>query len=209
MLSILQSPIQGKIWGDVWQAQIRLKESGVEWLQEAICIAMGWCLTPQRAGCSSVSRWHWWPRASTALSVGFPGGADGQEPACQHRRRESCWFNLWVRTIPWSRKWKPTPVSLPGESHGQRSLAGYSSWGPRESGRLMHTHAHTICAQSCPTPVASCGLMDCSPPGFSVHGVFQARILEWVAISYSRGSSQSKDRTRSALQVDSLPSKLP
>ena len=38
--------------------------------------------------------------------------------------------------------------------------------------------------------------MDCSPPGSSVHGILQARILEWVAISFSRGSSQSRDRTR-------------
>ena len=41
-----------------------------------------------------------------------------------------------------------------------------------------------------------CDPMDCSPPGFSVHGIFQARILEWVAISYSRGSSQPRDRTQ-------------
>ena len=38
--------------------------------------------------------------------------------------------------------------------------------------------------------------MDCSPPGFSVHGILQARILKWVAISYSRGSSQPRDQTR-------------
>ena len=38
--------------------------------------------------------------------------------------------------------------------------------------------------------------MDCSPPGFSVHEIFQARILEWVAISFSRRSSQPRDRTR-------------
>ena len=37
--------------------------------------------------------------------------------------------------------------------------------------------------------------MDCSPPGFSIHGISQARILEWVAISFSRGSSQPRDRT--------------
>ena len=40
-----------------------------------------------------------------------------------------------------------------------------------------------------------CDPMDCSPPGSSVHGISQARILEWVAISFSRGSSQSRDRT--------------
>ena len=39
----------------------------------------------------------------------------------------------WVRKIPWRRAWQPTPVSLPGETHGQRSLAGYSPWGRRES----------------------------------------------------------------------------
>ena len=37
--------------------------------------------------------------------------------------------------------------------------------------------------------------MDCSPPGSSVHGILQARILEWIAMSSSRGSSQSRDRT--------------
>ena len=37
------------------------------------------------------------------------------------------------RRAPWSRKWKPTPVFLPGEFHAQRSLAGYSPWGIRES----------------------------------------------------------------------------
>ena len=38
-------------------------------------------------------------------------------------------FDHWVRKISWNRKWQPTPVVLPGESLGQRSLAGYSPWG--------------------------------------------------------------------------------
>ena len=46
--------------------------------------------------------------------------------------------------------------------------------------------------QSCPT---LCDPMDCSPPGSSIHGIFQARVLEWVAISCSRGSSWPRDRT--------------
>ena len=51
---------------------------------------------------------------------------------------------------------------------------------------------------------------DCSPPGSSVHGILQARILEWVAIPFSRGSSQLRDQTwSSALQADSLPSEPP
>ena len=41
-------------------------------------------------------------------------------------------FNLWVRKIPWRKKWLPTPVFLPGESHGQRSLVGYSPWSHKE-----------------------------------------------------------------------------
>ena len=48
-------------------------------------------------------------------------------------------------------------------------------------------------AQSCPT---LCNPTDCSLPGFSVHGILQARILEWVTISFFRGSSRSRDRTR-------------
>ena len=40
-------------------------------------------------------------------------------------------FDPWVGKIPWKRKWQPTPVFLPGESQGQRSLAGYSPWGHR------------------------------------------------------------------------------
>ena len=47
-------------------------------------------------------------------------------------------------------------------------------------------------AQSCPV---LCDPMDCSLPGSSVHGIFQARVLEWAAISFSRGSSQPRDRT--------------
>ena len=46
-------------------------------------------------------------------------------------------------------------------------------------------------AQSCPT---LCNPIDCSPPGSSAHGIFQARVLEWVAIFFSRGFSQPRDR---------------
>ena len=41
-------------------------------------------------------------------------------------------FNPWVGKVPWRRAWQPTPVFLLGESHGQRSLAGYSPWGHKE-----------------------------------------------------------------------------
>ena len=52
--------------------------------------------------------------------------------------------------------------------------------------------------------------MDYSLPGSSVHGIFQARVMEWVAISFSRGSSRPRDRNQSsALQADVLPSEPP
>ena len=47
-----------------------------------------------------------------------------------HSRRPG--FHPWVGKTPWRREWEPTPVSLPGEFHGQRSLAGYSPWGHKE-----------------------------------------------------------------------------
>ena len=53
-------------------------------------------------------------------------------------------------------------------------------------------------AQSCLT---LCDPMDCSLPGSSVHGILQVRILEWVAISFSRGSSRPRDRTNPSLLV--------
>ena len=69
--------------------------------------------------------------AELTIRKGFPGGASGQEPACQCRRRKRCGFSSWVEKIPWRRTQKSTPVFLPGESHGPRSLVGYSPWSCR------------------------------------------------------------------------------
>ena len=63
----------------------------------------------------------------------FPGCASGKELSCQFRRCKRCGFDLWVGKIPWRRAWQPTPVFLPGESHGQRSLVGYSLLDHEES----------------------------------------------------------------------------
>ena len=60
---------------------------------------------------------------------------------------------------------------------------------------------NVLVAQSCLT---LCDPMDYSPPGSSVHGILQARILEWVAISFSRGSSQPRDQTGISCIVDSF-----
>ena len=47
-----------------------------------------------------------------------------------------CRFDPWVGKIPWRRKWHPTPVFLPGKSHGQRNLVGYSPW-TKKPGKLQ------------------------------------------------------------------------
>ena len=71
------------------------------------------------------------------LHWGFPDGASGKEPAYQRPG-----FDPWVGRIPWRRKWQPTPVILPGESCGQRSLAGCSHGITKRWSRLS-THART------------------------------------------------------------------
>ena len=117
-------------------------------------------------------------------------------------------FLDWEGPPCW-RKWQPTPVFLPGKSHGQRSLVVYSPWGRKEldtTEQLSTQHMYiyktdALCCtvettqnckatmysvtQSCPV---LCNLMDCSP--------LPRQILEWVAISFSRGSSWCRDWTQ-------------
>ena len=61
------------------------------------------------------------------------GGSSGKEPARQCSRHEGCGFHSWVGKMSRRRKWQPPSVFLPGESHGQRSLAGYHPLGCKES----------------------------------------------------------------------------
>jgi len=67
--------------------------------------------------------------------MGFPGGSNGKESSCTCGRPG---FDLSFGKIPWRREWQPTPVFLPGEFHGQRSLVGSSPWGCREMQRVSH-----------------------------------------------------------------------
>ena len=68
---------------------------------------------------------------------GLPRWHSGKEPTCQCRRHG---FNPCVGKIPWNRKWQPTPVLLSGESHGGRSLVGYSPWGHKELDTIRSHH---------------------------------------------------------------------
>ena len=78
----------------------------------------------------------------------FPGGTSGKECVCQCRRPKRCGFDPWVRMNPWSRKWQPTSVFLPGKFHGQRSQWGTIHVAKKSQMQMsdwvrMHTHTHT------------------------------------------------------------------
>ena len=86
-------------------------------------------------------------------------------PTYQYRRHRRQGFNRWLGKIPRRKKWQPIPVFLPGESHGQRRLAGYSPWGHKESDMTETTSVQfSSVVQSCLTV---CDPMDCSTPGLS------------------------------------------
>ena len=74
---------------------------------------------------------------------GLPRWLKLQRICLQSRR---CRFHPWVGKIPCKKKWLPTPVFLPGESHGQRSPAGYRPWGHKESDMTeqLSTHKHDV-----------------------------------------------------------------
>ena len=190
---------------------------------------------------------HWLQSLNSSFFLNFNWIAvDLQESICLQCGRPG--FDPWVRKILWRKKWQPTPVFLPGKSHGW-SLVGYSSWGRKESDTTERLHFHfslscigkgngsplpcpenpkdsraclaavygvaqsrtrlkrlssssgsvymlilnALVAQSCST---LCDARDCILPVSSVHGIFQARILKWVAIPFPRGSSQPRDWTQ-------------
>ena len=88
-----------------------------------------------------------------------------KEPICQCRRHKIRGFNPWVGKIPWRRAWQPTAVFLPGESHGWRSLAGYSPWGRKESD---------------PSEVT---LRTCTQEVWSTHLNKMSMILPWASLT--------------------------
>ena len=92
-----------------------------------------------------------WPTVWVRLK-GFPGDSSGKEFTCQCRKRRRLGFNPWVRKIPWNRKWYPTPVFLPGQLHGQRSLMGYSpcSQKCRIQMKWLSTHLSDVVSKSIP-----------------------------------------------------------
>ena len=87
--------------------------------------------------CFALSIWHkLWPE------WGFPGGSVGEESSCS-AGDASGEFRPWAAKIPWRRKRQPTPARLPGEPHGQGSLAGCSPRGHRVGHDRVTEHART------------------------------------------------------------------
>ena len=75
---------------------------------------------------------------------GLPQWLSGKESACQCRSCRRCRFNPWVGKIPWRMKWQPASRYLPGKSHGQRSLVGYSPWSCKELNTTEQLSTHTM-----------------------------------------------------------------
>ena len=95
-------------------------------------------------GSPRILEWVAYPLVSPAFNssttgIRLPCWLTWQRICLQCRRPG---FNPWVRKISWRREWLPTPVFLPGESHGQRSLLGYSPWGHKESDMMKKPHFH-------------------------------------------------------------------
>ena len=89
------------------------------WQKDLSLTASSLCLNSGNKNQETPNGLLWWSRLyRTWLQCGRPG------------------FYPWIRKIPWRRKQQPTPVFLSGESHGQRSLVGYSPWGHKESDRM-------------------------------------------------------------------------
>ena len=133
----------------------------------------------------------------------YSGGTQGEEQVTResasigHEYRGD-W--LQYRKSTWPQPSLDTPSQDKGRNQTNSSIFAAGANSPRP--RILGQHykppvgglkVKALVTQSYPT---LCDPMDCSPPGSSVHGILQARILEWVAISLSRDSSQVRDRTR-------------
>ena len=99
------------------------------------------------------------------LERSFPGGISGKNPPANAVDIKRCGFDPWVEKIPWRSAWQPTPVFLPGKSHGHRNLASYSPMGLQRVGYsisgLYWTHReYTKTVDHCAFPTTKSQLDD-------------------------------------------------
>ena len=138
-----------------------------------------------------------------------PSANAGDKTREMNHRRPG--FDLWVGKIPWGRERQPTSVFLPGKSHGQTSLVGYSLWGHKESDMTermrMHTHSHThtlllnrcasllICVPSiCSPPFPTCF---CPGQGkLTYRGCIKRSLSLWFCLDSVHGEPQHESAQR-------------
>ena len=99
--------------------------------------------------------------------------------------------HVWMWELNYKESWAPKNWCF-GKLWCWRRLLRVL-WIARRFNQSILKESESEVAQSCPT---LCGPMDCSLSGSSVHGIFQARVLEWIAISFSRGSSRPRNQTQ-------------
>ena len=128
----------------------------------------------------------------------------------QPPRKSEAYLVLWVILIT-NGNWRESGKSKGPDFRGFWCSTEVSLWKmilqsllgsclPRSAPLLVCVHVCSV-ALSCPT---LCDPMDYSPPGSSVHGIFQARTLEWIAVSFSRGSSSPRNGTQVSCTADRL-----
>ena len=116
---------------EAWSVAVHGVEKSQTWLSHWTDPCHHWFPWPWEL-MNSLSKWNQESDPNNPLNcmvlwwrLGLSWWRSDKESTCQCRR---CGFDPWFRKIPWRRKWQPTPVFLPGEFQGQKSLAGYSPW---------------------------------------------------------------------------------
>ena len=139
-----------------------------------------------------------WSRVNSLTCLGVQSLYQWHRISVSQRAVNITWRSLWKAVLKQGRAPR-APHSLTDHAFVNVSLLracpvpglwhmGSTSLKTKES----ESESESEVAQSCPT---LCDPVDCTLPGSSVHGIFQAIVLEWIAISFSRGSSQPRDRT--------------
>ena len=146
------------------------------------------CLFPAQAGLLSISGWLLIlsPGLNALVPIPFPSG-------CQHILQngpKSSHTRTTVLVTSVSRFWSFQIAQIKNPAWALFFLRTPDSWGPLCTNGGSYREVCVLVTQSCPM---LCDPMDCSPPGSPVHEILQARILEWVAIPFSSGSSQPRD----------------
>ena len=153
---------------------------GVPWplvLQETSCLSEeAWWIIVHPASRAQVGNTHTKGCRFTSCSPPLP---------CRHLRAETCPDPSFAHLLP---IFPPSSLLSPLNS----PLAHFRAIALTGVGIRFTHESESEVTQSCQT---LCNPMDCSLPGSFIHGIFQARILEWIAISFSRGPSQPWDRT--------------